>query len=219
MSCRHAGTRPPNWQAWVEATLVCLSMGCGGPALGARPIAAGLDDELLEDLVGWAARLSGRPLPPPEQARPVIVQLDADDLARRVCGERADACRGLVGVYGTHDRTIVLRADLDLRDPTDQSFLVHELVHWLQHLAEGDDIDAGCRRVMAHEAEAYQVQNHYLARWRQWRRVGEMLRFMHCPEDSAGEPQLEFGGARDPHPVAAPVGHPRSLGDPVQLTR
>ncbi|MDP4299359.1 DUF6647 family protein [Leptothrix discophora] len=219
-------TRPHARHLLVETALVGFAA-CGPCAAAGRPAPnPGLDPELFDDLVGWAVRLSGRGAAP-ESIRPTVQRLDAAGIARRVCPETPRSCQGLVGVYGSHDRTILLRDDLDLRDPTDQSFLVHELVHWLQHLADGDAIDASCRRVMAHEAEAYRVQNLYLARFRQWRRVGEVMRYMHCPDDgagnsagnSAGEPALEFGGVRDPHPIGVPVGHPRALGEPAGIDR
>jgi hypothetical protein len=206
-------------QLLVETAMLGFAV-CGpGVAHAARAgPAVGVDPELYDDLIGWAEKLSGRAAPP-EAVRPAVRRLDAAGISRQVCPTTPRSCQGLVGVYGSHDRTILLRDDLDLRDPTDQSFLVHELVHWLQHLADGDSLDASCRRVMSHESEAYRVQNQYLARFRQWRRVGEMLRFMHCPEDSAGEPTLEPGGARDPHPMAPPIAHPRALGEPVELGR
>ena len=80
---------------------------------------------------------------------------------------------------------MLYRDTLDLRDETDQSYIVHELVHYLQHRRDGDALFADCPRVMQAEAEAYAAQNRYLAHFRQWRRVGEMLRFTHCPTATA----------------------------------
>jgi hypothetical protein len=121
-------------------------------------------------------------------ALPALHALPAADLAHRVCPERPEDCRTLVAVYDT-DRVQVLYINtLDPRDETDQSFIVHELVHYLQHLRDGDKLFAGCAQVMAAETQAYDVQNRYLAHFKQWRRVGEMLRFTHC--HSAGADPL-----------------------------
>jgi hypothetical protein len=143
------------------------------------------DMTLMADLLQWASRLSGLPLTP---VLPELRALPAADLAQRVCPERPENCRSLVAVYDT-DRVQVLYVNtLDLRDETDQSFIVHELVHYLQHLRDGDRLFAGCAQVMAAETQAYAVQNRYLQHFKQWRRVGEMLRFTHCQSADA-DPQ------------------------------
>lgn len=111
-----------------------------------------------------------------------------------VCGSRGD-CRGLVASYDTDQRHVLYVDRLDMHDPTDQSFIAHELVHFLQHRLRGDALMACCADVIAAERGACTVQNLYLDRIRQWRRVGEMLRFMHCPEsEAAAEATVRFGG-------------------------
>jgi hypothetical protein len=143
------------------------------------------DLALMADLLQWAGRLSGLP---PTSVLPELLALPAADLARRVCPEHPDDCRTLVALYDT-DRAQVLYVDtLDLRNETDQSFIVHELVHYLQHLRDGDKLFAGCTQIMAAETPAYDVQNRYLTHFKQWRRVGEMLRFTHC-QSAEADPQ------------------------------
>jgi hypothetical protein len=135
------------------------------------------DPALLNDLLQWASRLSGMPLAP---VLPAVQALSPDDLARRVCPDEPANCRTLVALYDTDRREVLYRNTLDLRDETDQSFIVHELVHYLQHLRDGDELFSSCERVLAAETAAYAVQNRYLTHFKQWRRVGEMLRFTHC---------------------------------------
>jgi hypothetical protein len=197
-------------------TLTALSL-APGPVAAATTAAAPpirseaqIDAELRDDLIGWALRLSGRlirPAGPP----PSLAGLPPAELSRRVCGDDARQCHGLVAAYGTELRDILYRDTLDLRDPTDQSFIVHELVHWLQHAEQGDAVEAGCAAVLANETEAYRVQNEYLARFRQWQRVGEILRFTHCPDDQSAAPAVRYDGATRSHPMASPPAHPRAF--------
>lgn len=190
-----------------EAGLAALLFAASAP-LQARP--SDIDAELRDDLIGWALRLSGRLLRPAGPP-PVLSALSPAELGRRVCGDDTRQCRGLVAAYGTEQRDILYRDTLDLRDPTDQSFIVHELVHWLQHAEQGDAVDAGCAAVLANETEAYRVQNDYLARFRQWQRVGEILRFSHCPDERSAAPAVRYDGASSGHPMASPPAHPRAL--------
>jgi hypothetical protein len=117
-------------------------------------------------------------------------------LAQRVCGEQARDCRGLVAVYDTSRREVAYTDTLDLRDPTDQSYLVHELVHYLQHRHYGERMHLHCEAVLAFEREAYAAQNRYLERFKQWRRVGEVMRYTRCPDGQAvAEPVVQYQGA------------------------
>lgn len=140
------------------------------------------DTELMQDLLRWAGKLTG--LDPPA-ALPTLTALPDTELARRVCPDEPRHCRTLIAVYDTERTEILYRNTLDLRDETDQSYLVHELVHYLQHRRDGDALFADCPRVMQAESEAYAAQNRYLAHFKQWRRVGEILRFTHCPTATA----------------------------------
>lgn len=186
------------------------------PAAAAPPVAnpatahARIDAELRDDLIAWALRLSGR-LVRPAGPPPSLSALPPAELSRRVCGEDPRPCHGLVAAYGTEQRDILYRDTLDLRDPTDQSFVVHELVHWLQHAEQGDAIEANCAAVLANETEAYRVQNDYLARFRQWQRVGEILRFAHCPDARSAAPAVRYDSATSSHPMASPPAHPRAF--------
>lgn len=165
----------------VRMLALALALACLSGAARAGPPRPP-DPELLGDLLQWAARLSGLPVPP---ALPTLTALPPEALARRVCPDEPRHCRTLIAVYDTDRREILYRDTLDLRDETDQSFIVHELIHHLQHRRDGDALFADCPSVMRAETEAYGAQNRYLAHFKQWRRVGEMLRFTHCPSTAA----------------------------------
>jgi hypothetical protein len=196
-----------------QAVAAALAV-CGG----AVPVAADprsqvsrharVDAELAADLIGWAVRLSERTHPPREDP-PALLPLADDELAMMVCPDRPGSCRGLVAAYDTDLRRILYRASLDMRDPTDQSFIVHELVHWLQHLDRGAALEASCESMLDAEREAYEVQNRYLVRFKQWQRVGEVLRFTFCnvADVHAGEPTVRFDASTGPITAtrAAPV--------------
>ncbi len=91
------------------------------------------------------------------------------------------------------------------KDLPDQSYLVHEFVHHLQHLQRGDALFEDCPKVLAAETQAYAVQNRYLQRFKQWRRVGEILRFTHGPLQAQAEPEIRPGEA-GPLASRSPVG-------------
>ena len=64
---------------------------------------------------------------------------------------------------------------------------------------------------MASEREAYAVQNRYLERFKQWLRVGDILRSMHCADAAtaaAVEPSLRLAAP----PAAAPGNHTAPAG-------
>lgn len=183
----HALLAAALWSAW------------GATAAPPQRERAAADPVLLLDLLAWASRLSG--LPAPAQVPPVIALTPAA-LAERVCPQAPGQCRGLVAVYDTERREVLHQDSLDLRDETDQSFIVHEFVHHLQHLAQGDTLFDGCDAVLRAETAAYAAQNRYLAHFKQWRRVGEVLRFTHC-DSAAAEPVIRPGDRAAPPPAGA----------------
>jgi len=185
-----AGRWAPQNGALIGAGVLCAALGWPLQVHSVPPKAPELDIELQQDLMAWAVRLSGLPAP---AALPRLTALSEAALSHRVCPDEPRHCRTLMAVYDTDRQEVLYRNSLDLRDETDQSFVVHEFVHHLQHLRDGDALFSDCQRVVAAESLAYAVQNRYLAHFRQWRRVGEMLRFMHC-QTAAVEPTVEPGG-------------------------
>ena len=160
---------------------------------------AAVDPELAADLLGWASRLSGM-ASPPGVPMPLFLPLPPVRFAAVVCPDSPTGCRSLVALYDTERARIVYRNTLDMREPTDQSFIVHELVHHLQFLMQGDALFATCRSTMAAEEQAYRAQNLYQKHFRQWQRMGEMMRFMHCEDDASSGPLVRVTGS--------PVGPP-----------
>jgi hypothetical protein len=143
------------------------------------------------------------------QAKSWLVVGKTDEPAKQLqlpgCTLAADGrsrrhCRLLVALYDTERARIVYRNTLDMRDPTDQSFIVHELVHHLQFLVQGDELFATCRSTMAAEEQAYRAQSLYQKHFRQWQRMGEVMRFMNCEDRASSEPLVRITGS--------PVGPP-----------
>ena len=203
----------------LSALLVQLMLAAASWAESPLAGQAEIDAELLLNLLGWASRLSDLALPQgglPADALPQLQPLAPADLAATVCPNAPASCLRLVAAYNTDRRSIVYRNTLDMRDPTDQSFIVHELVHFLQHRTHGADQPVSCEAVLASERQAYDVQNAYLARFRQSQRMGEILRFSHCPGATVPAPVVNFGGLAVPHSVALPLTQPGRLStEPV----
>ncbi|MFZ5504068.1 MAG: hypothetical protein ACOY7P_01120 [Pseudomonadota bacterium] len=146
-----------------------------------------VSQELLAFLVDLAAKLSGYP-PIPVDALPPVQVLSEAELAKAVCPDAAAGCTNIAATFETEHYVIYVRDTLDLENAADNSFLLHELVHVLQHKARGDAIFADCPTTLKTETEAYQAQNAYLKREGQFLRFGEALGFMSC----AGEQNTFF---------------------------
>jgi hypothetical protein len=162
------------------------------PAIGAcrrhfRKDAFMVTQELLSFLLVLAAKLSGYPAIPLEDLPPIEV-MSEQALADAVCPETGNGCTNIVATFETGRYVIYVRDTLDLENAADNSFLLHELVHVLQHKARGDAIFADCVTTLKTETEAYQAQNAYLKREGQFLRFGEALGFMTC----AGEQNTFF---------------------------
>ena len=135
--------------------------------------------DLIAYLLPLAAKLSGYPVIP-AQDLPLIRQLPVAEISREICPDDAKGCEGMVAIFDTDRYQILIRDSLDLENPSDNSFLLHELVHVLQYKAGGDSIFADCPTTMKTETEAYRVQNVYLGMEGQFMRVGDALAFMTC---------------------------------------
>ncbi len=112
---------------------------------------------LLPILLSWAVNLSGYPVP---SEPPTLSFKPHRFFVERVCGGRE--CNA-VGWY--NDRGIVYIDEKYRRDESmfASSLVVHELVHYLQHLSGGFDSHS-CFDSVAREREAYYVQNEYIVR-------------------------------------------------------
>lgn len=156
-----------------------------------------MDATLLAYLLSAAVSLSGYPTVALETLPP-IVRMSAGEMHREVCSDTQTSCANLAALFDTDSQRILLRDDLDLDNASDNSFLVHELVHVLQHRLRGDRIFAGCHETLATEREAYAAQNRYLKREGKFLRFGEALAHTRCadvqPASTSGEVRLEFVG-------------------------
>jgi hypothetical protein len=149
-----------------------------------------MDATLVAFLLELAVKFTGLPAIPLNEL-PEFQRVSRAEMQRVVCAEEETGCRNIVALFDT-DRFRILYLDtLNLDNPSDNSFLLHELVHALQYRRGGEAIYADCRALLRTEAQAYRAQNAYLRREGQFMRVGEVLRFTTC----AADPKV---AARDP---------------------
>lgn len=136
------------------------------------------------------------------RALPPVRVLHEVEIAALVCPKDPEHCEGIVATFETERYEILIRDSLNLENPADNSFLLHEIVHVLQWKARGDAIFKDCPEALRTEIEAYRVQNAYLKREGQFLRFGEMLMFTTCaagtntlfPRDILLEPKADFPG-------------------------
>lgn len=95
---------------------------------------------------------------------------------------QAKVCQRPCGVYGWFPpgRTIYLDDRLDpLGNPTARGILLHELVHYVQQENDAFRDESDCRRWRDREAQAFDVQFHWLAEIRA--PLGALLRDRRLP--------------------------------------
>ena len=138
---------------------------------------------IAAELLSAAISLSGLP-PMPALELPPLYAVSTAELARTVCPDQPGQCETIAAIFDTERYRILILSKLDLADPADNSFLVHELVHVLQFRARGDAGFANCAAIVDSERVAYGVQNRYLAARGLFAQHGMMLRYMRCPADA-----------------------------------
>jgi hypothetical protein len=143
-----------------------------------------LSAELLARLLAAAIRYSTLPAIDPAELPP-IEPVSAAALSERVCPDEPNRCTAIAALFDAEGYRIYLRDSLDLNDPMDNAFIVHELVHVLQYKKYGAEHFDDCRRRIDSERQAYLVQNNYLGEqgidWRE----GFLVNFMKCPPAEA----------------------------------
>lgn len=145
-----------------------------------------LDPPLLAQLLAAAIRLSGH-TPIPVEDLPSIQWLPAADIRSQACPTAPQTCTNMVALFDHTRRRILLSDDLDVRQPRDRSFIVHELVHVLEQRHRGARYHDTCDETLRSERTAYRVQNAYLAEHGEAERFGRMLLQMTCArEQNAG---------------------------------
>lgn len=158
---------------------------------------------ITSELLMAAITLSG--LPPMTLADvPPLYAVSTEELAETICPGQPGKCQTIAAIFDTERYRILILSKLDLADPADNSFLLHELVHVLQFKQMGEAGFANCEAIVASERVAYGVQNRYLATRNLFSQHGMMLRYMQCPPPSIAPSEAE----------TAPVLIPRGPGTP-----
>lgn len=138
-----------------------------------------MDTALIAFLLAAAVRITGLPALSVEEL-PAFVALPAEELERQVCPAGDDGCHGIAAYFDSLRYRILYRDSLSPEEPLDHSFLLHEIVHVLQHRQYGNAMYADCRALRATEAQAYRAQNTYLRAAGELVQVGGMLRVATC---------------------------------------
>ena len=156
-------------------------------------------NELYAALLSWAVTLSGYPAP---EHPPRIVAKPHAFFVEHACHNRE--CR-VLGWYAG-GREVYFDERLDPRELLGSSILVHEMVHYLQAVARGDDgpkhgafsTMPSCKQLIHWEREAYGVQREYILRQGSYLPVGMSMVRTECDahDDHA-------------HAPAAPAPRPR----------
>jgi hypothetical protein len=135
---------------------------------------------LLGRLLAAAIQFSG--LPPIEAGDlPPIDVVSTDVFLNTVCPFKPSRCGPVMAAFDTQRYRIVIRDTLDMDEPGDNSFLVHEMVHVLQYKKDGSTRFMSCEAVIESEREAFDTQNRYMESLGLRQREGTMLRHMKCP--------------------------------------
>lgn len=151
-----------------------------------RPIS--FEAEVLP-LLAEAVRLSGLP-PLARGAEPQVWSVTTAQLRAMVCADDEGVqCNGMQAAFDTDNNRILVLEWGRQRGPEWESFVVHELVHALQHARYGDAIYASCEAARATEQQAYEVQDAYLRKRSALLRVGSRMWWWQCPP--AGTPAAQ----------------------------
>lgn len=124
-----------------------------GYLFGQKPF----EKEIVDTLWAEVQRYSGMEKAP-ERSQIQIRVVTQEQLVAIVCPDDPQNCRGILA-YSDFDRNIVyLSNKLDLNDPDHQSFLGHEMTHFVQQ-KNGKLAYDGCEDYARTESQAYAVQN------------------------------------------------------------
>ena len=139
--------------------------------------------DLYAALLSWAVTLSGYPAP---AEPPVVVPKPHAFFVQQAC--HGQECKVLGWYAGGKN----LYVD-ETMDPQNSLFassiVVHEMVHYLQGVARGDDVlkpgvafstQPSCQQSIHWEQEAYGVQREYILRYGAYLPVGASMLHVHC---------------------------------------
>ena len=146
--------------------------------------------DLYAALLSWAVTLSGHP-PPSEP--PVIVPKPHEFFVQQACN--GQPCKVLGWYAGGKNLYIDDKLDPE-NDLFASSVVIHEMVHYLQAVARGDNalstgaafrVAPSCEQAVQWELEAYAVQREYILRFGSYVPVGTAMLHVHC-EPGEGKP-------------------------------
>jgi hypothetical protein len=148
--------------------------------------------DLYATLLSWAVTLSGYPAP---AEPPLIVPEPHAFFVQQAC--HGQECKVLGWYAGGRNLYID-----DTLDPENNLFassvVVHEMVHYLQGVARGDDalqsgaaftVAPSCEQVVHWEREAYAVQREYIMRYGAYMPIGVSMSHVQCEQEVAAAPQ------------------------------
>lgn len=139
--------------------------------------------ELYVALLSWAITLSG--YPPPARP-PTVIKQPHSFFVERACNGRE--CKVLGWYAGGNKIYIDERLDPE-RNLLASSIVVHEMVHYLQSVARGDDTltngaafgaTPSCEQFLRWEREAYGAQREYILRYGAYLPVGLSMSHAYC---------------------------------------
>jgi len=131
-------------------------------------------DALYAVLMSWAVTLTGYPM---SDHKPVIEMVSHSYLERVACEGRQ--CK-VIGWFPPGE-TIYLDDRLDPEhDLLASSVVVHEMVHYLQHVSGGHLPPYSCEESLAMEQEAYQAQRDYLLKYGVYQPIGISMHHVGC---------------------------------------
>jgi hypothetical protein len=148
--------------------------------------------DLYAVLLSWAVTLSGYPAP---AEPPVIVPKPHEFFVQQACN--GQECKVLGWYAGGKNLYVDEKLDPE-NDLFASSVVVHEMVHYLQGVARGDDALQGgaaftvapsCQQVVKWERQAYAVQREYILRYGAYLPVGVSMLHVHCEPDAANPTQ------------------------------
>lgn len=144
--------------------------------------------DLYATLLSWAVTLSGYPAP---AEPPVVVPKPHEFFVQQAC--HGQECKVLGWYAGGHN----LYVDETL-DPENNLFassvVVHEMVHYLQAVARGDDalrdgaafrVAPSCTEIVSWERQAYAVQREYIMRYGAYLPIGVSMAHVQCEAEDA----------------------------------
>ncbi len=143
-----------------------------------------------EKLLRWASRISHRPMPADGEIPPLI-PMSATAMGQKVCPEQPRRCASLAAAYSIRTGEIYYRASFKMDKAIERSYIVHEMVHFLQHLSYQDEITDSCRRIFRMEREAYGVQAAFLRRHGSMYAGQAMPRSVSCMPEGGNESSEE----------------------------